>query len=80
MGSQTNKHNEKLHHCFHCKHGFKSKELLDEHTEKGCMVVEGQQIEMPDVSETMVFKNHCKKLKAPFVIYADTNIIDPAVL
>ena len=71
MGSQTNKMKAKKHHCFHSKHGFISQELLNEHTEKGCMAVEGQQIEMPDVSETMVFKNHYKKLKAPFVIYAD---------
>ena len=45
IGSQTNKHNEK-YHCFHCNHGFKSQALLDEHSEKGCMAVEGQRIEM----------------------------------
>ena len=61
IGSQTNKHAEKIHHCFHCKHGFKSKELLNNHSEKGCMAVEGQQIEMPSPDDTMVFKNHYKK-------------------
>ena len=71
IGSQTNKHKAKLHHCFHCRHGFQSKELLDEHNEKGCMAVEGQQIEMPSSEDIMVFKNHFKKLKAPFAIYAD---------
>ena len=35
------------------------------------MAVEGQQIEMPTEDQTMVFKNHYKKLKAPFVIHAD---------
>ena len=35
------------------------------------MAVEGQQIEMPNEDDVMVFKNHYKKLKAPFVIYAD---------
>ena len=35
------------------------------------MAVEGHTVEMPDESETMVFKNHYNKLKAPFVIYAD---------
>ena len=59
------------------------------------MAVEGQQIEMPNEDDIMVFKNHYKKLKAPFLIYADfgrgrfqqrklrltnTSITDPAVL
>jgi hypothetical protein len=77
IGSQTNKHNEKKYHCFHCNHGFKSQALLDEHSEKGCMAVEGQRIEMPSFNPDdpdkffIKFKNHYKKLKAPFVIYAD---------
>ena len=71
IGSQTNKMKAKKHHCFHCQHGFLTKELLDEHVEKGCMAVEGQQIQMPNEEDIMVFKNHYKKLKAPFVIYAD---------
>ena len=35
------------------------------------MAVEGQQIQMPNEEDVMVFKNHYKELKAPFVIYAD---------
>ena len=35
------------------------------------MAVEGQIVEMPSEEDIMVFKNHYKKLKAPFVIYAD---------
>ena len=71
MGSQTNKMKAKKHHCFHCNHVFLTKELLEEHNEKGCMAVEGQKVEMPKEDQTMVFKNHYKKLKAPFVIYAE---------
>ena len=71
IGCQTSKKKAQKHHCFHCGHGFQSEDLLEEHIEKGCMAVEGQTVEMPDESETMVFKNHYKKLKAPFVIYAD---------
>ena len=71
IGSQTNKTNSKKYHCVHCRHGFLTQNLLDEHNEKGCMAVEGQQIEMPTPYDTMVFKSHYKKLKAPFVIYAD---------
>ena len=35
------------------------------------MAVEGQQIDMPNEDDILVFKNHYKKLKAPFVVYAD---------
>ena len=33
--------------------------------------VEGQQIEMPTPDEKLKFKHHFKKLRCPFVIYAD---------
>ena len=71
MGSQTSKDKTKKYHCFHCQHGFQSEQLLNKHNEKGCMAVEGQQVVMPSEDDIMVFKNHYKKLKAPFVIYAD---------
>ena len=38
-GNKTNKIKAKKHHCFHCQHGFLTKELLDEHNGKGCMAV-----------------------------------------
>ena len=38
---------------------------------RGCMEVEGQQIEMPTPDEKLKFKHHFKKLRCPFVIYAD---------
>ena len=77
IGSQTNKKKAKMFHCFHCRHGFISQALLDEHNEKGCMAVEGQRIVMPTFDPEkpdkffIQFKNDYKKLKAPFVIYAD---------
>ena len=66
IGSQTNKMKAKKHHCFHYQHGFLTKELLDEHVEKGCMAVEGQQIQMPKEDDIMVFKNHYKKVESTF--------------
>ena len=39
--------------------------------DKGCMEVEGQQIEMPTTDEKLKFKHHFKKLRCPFVVYAD---------
>ena len=35
------------------------------------MEVEGQQIEMPTTDEKQNFKHHFKKLRCPFVVYAD---------
>ena len=71
ISSQTNNTNRKKHHCRYCLHGFKSEDLLNKHYENGCLAVEGQKIEMPKAEETIQFKHHYKKLKAPFVIYAD---------
>ena len=72
--SQTNKKKSKKYHCRHCLHGFMSEELLNNHVERGCLAVEGQKIEMPDPNKPnfhIKFRNHYKKLRAPFVIYAD---------
>ena len=69
IGTQTNKMKAKKFHCHHCLHGFKTEVLLQQHEERGCMAVEGQQIVMG--ASPMFFKNHYKRLKAPFVIYAD---------
>ena len=35
------------------------------------MEVEGQQKEMPTTDEKPKFKHHFKKLRCPFVVYAD---------
>ena len=64
VSSQTNKMKAKKYHCRTCSHGFKTEELLKKHEEQGCLAVEGDKVEMPTA-------NHFKKLKAPFVIYAD---------
>ena len=71
MGSQTNKHREKLFHCMYCQKGFNSEKLQTAHLLKGCMKNEVQNIEMPETKEKMHFKNHYKKLKCPYVIYGD---------
>ena len=69
VGSQTNNRQNKKYHCRHCLHGFKSEELLNRHEMDGCMAVEEQQVSMRD--DPIHFKNHYKKLRDPFVIYAD---------
>ena len=71
LNSQKSKFHNKSYFCKYCQNGFGSQELLNKHYEKGCMEVEGQQIEMPTPDEKLKFKHHFKKLRCPFVIYAD---------
>ena len=71
MGSQTNKHKEKLFHCRFCQKGFQKETLLTAHTLKGCMANEVQAIEMPEEKEKMMFQKQNKKLRCPYVIYGD---------
>ena len=70
LNSQKSKFHNKSYFCKYCHYGFGSQELLNKHYEKGCMEVEGQQIEMPTPDEKLKFKHHFKKLRCPFVIYA----------
>ena len=63
MGSQTNKHKDKLFHCKFCQKGFNQEKLLQSHLLKGCMANEVQSIEMPEEKEKMCFQKHYKKLK-----------------
>jgi hypothetical protein len=71
IGSQTNKHNERLYHCRYCQHGYKRQNLLDKHLERGCNAVVGQSVSLPLRGETIKFKNKYKKFKCPYVIYGD---------
>jgi len=77
MSSQNNKKKVANHFCRHCSYGFGSEKLLNQHKEKGCMATKGQQVKMPELDADnpdkfyIKFKNHYKKRKAPFVIYAD---------
>ena len=71
LNSQKSKFRNKSYFCKYCHSGFGTQELLNKHYEKGCMEVEGQQIEMPTPDEKLKFKHHFKKLRCPFVIHAD---------
>ena len=71
LNYQKSKFCKKSYFCKYCHSGFGTQELLNKHHEKGCMEVEGQQIEMPKPDEKMKFKQHYRKLRCPFVVYAD---------
>ena len=62
LNSQKNKFCCKSYFCKYCHNGFGTQELFNEHYDKGCTEVEGQQIEMPTTDEKLQFK--------PFVVHA----------
>ena len=70
VGMQTNKHNGKTHICLNCFNTFSLEKSFKEHTEV-CLSNEAVKIEMPRKGSCIAFDKHAKKLKVPFVIYAD---------
>ena len=70
VGMQTNKHNGKTHICLNCFNTFSLEKSFKEHTEV-CLSNESVKIEMPKKGSCIEFNKHTKKLKVPFVIYAD---------
>ena len=71
LNSQKSKFRNASYFCKYCHNGFGTQELFHKHDDKRCMEVEGQQIEMPTQEEKLKFKHHFKKLRCPFVVYAD---------
>lgn len=71
IGSQTNKHKNKLFHCRYCQHGFKRQDLLDTHVNRGCLSVEGQSVELPAKGSFTKFQNEHRRIKCPYVVYGD---------
>ena len=67
------KYKEAKHYCMMCLTGFTRADLLANH-QKYCNGVNGTptRIEMPEEGKNILsFQNHNKKMKVPFVIYAD---------
>ena len=66
------RHNESKHFCERCLHGYSRKELLERHKPecKGLLKTPTR-TEMMQEGENTEFKNFHKKMKTPYVIYAD---------
>ena len=71
MGNQYNKHKEKKHICPRSLKGFQTIDTLTTHFGRGCLAIEGQQIQMPKEGDTNHYKSNTRKFEAPFVMYAD---------
>ena len=79
ISKQKSDHNGKIHFCYRCLNSFHSEKSLDKHT-KYCQNNEEVKIEMPMFKDDkgkflgpkyIFFKNHYKKQRVPFVVYAD---------
>ena len=70
LSSQSSQTEHKNYYCRNCLQGYYSEEALSMHfpycNEHGCV-----RIELPKEGSTMYFKNYSKKMRVPFVIYAD---------
>ena len=69
LSSGINNHQHKRYFCYRCLNSFPSEKSLNKHTEY-CQNNEAVKIEMPFL-EHIKFKNHFKKQRVPFVVYAD---------
>jgi hypothetical protein len=86
----TEGHGGAKEYCKHCLTGFSTTkkstaaQKLERHLSFGCAAITETRPQMPDEDEaTLMFKNHDKAIKVPFVIYADfeslTEAIDPTL-
>ena len=67
---QKSKHEHKLNICPRCLNGFTSVECLNKHTEY-CKTNDVVQVSYPKKGTKINFTHHFKKMRVPFVVYAD---------
>ena len=71
LSSKINNNQHKRHFCLRCLNSFNSKCSLIKHLEY-CSNHEAVKIEMPkDKNKCIYFKNFGRKMRKPFVVYAD---------
>ena len=77
LSAQISKDQHKKFFCLRCLNPFGTQELLNKH-EEYCSDNEAVRIEMPGENTVIGFKNHYRKIRHPFVIYADfESVIEP---
>ena len=67
----------KKHFCKSCLHCFSQESILMEHIQNCLLHVinDGQSVKMPRKGSKVFFRNRCKQLMVPFIIYADFEAI-----
>ena len=74
VASQTNKHKGKKYVCKYCCNSFQWEVSLQKHVEY-CSKKEAVKVVMPKKGTMLGFKNYHKKMRVPFVVYADFEAI-----
>ena len=77
--SQYNKHKGKRFVCKYCCNSFQLEESLQEH-EEYCSKQKAVGVRMPKKGTMLSFKNHHRKMRVPFVVYADFEAITVPIL
>ncbi|XP_018372418.1 PREDICTED: uncharacterized protein LOC108767179 [Trachymyrmex cornetzi] len=71
VNSQINKKEHKKYFCDRCIHYFSTSAKLEIHTED-CGKLNDCAIRLPSEDDKWLsFRNHCRKERVPFVVYAD---------
>ena len=70
VASQINKHKGKRYFCKYCCNSFPTGESLRKHIEY-CSKHKAVRVKMPKKGTMLSFENHYKKMRVPFVVYAD---------
>ena len=68
--SQTSKHNGKRYLCKYCVNSLPTEQSLQKHIEY-CSNEKAVRVEMPEKGTMLSFKNYHRKMRVPFVVYAD---------
>ena len=77
LSSQISKNKNKKIFCLRCLNPFGTQELVDKH-EEYCSDNEVVKVKMPKEGSFLSFAHHSRKMRHPFVIYADfESIINP---
>ena len=77
LNAKVNKHGSKKYFCKYCDNPFNTEKSLQEH-EKYCSNHKAVGVRMPEEGTMLVFKNHCRKMRVPFAVYADfESFIEP---
>ena len=71
-------HHGRKHPCRYCVHAFVTEEILKRHIKDWFKINGKQTIKMSKKGEYVKFKNFERKIKSPFIIYADfESILQP---
>jgi len=77
LSTQVSNNKESRLFCRRCLNSFRSKEALDKH-KRYCNQHAAVRPEMPEPGTKLIFKNHNRSFRVPFVVYADfESFIEP---